>query len=88
MTRTARATPPANPNAVHTDAVLQTLGYGRPTSPLKKITRLVGYVAVGILCAIVIWFTVIWLTQIYLSRNSQVDSYTAPSAAMPPLAPR
>jgi hypothetical protein len=66
----ARTTSPANPKTAHTDAVLQTLGYGRSTSPLKRVTRLVGYVAVGILCAIVIWFTVIWITQIYLTHNS------------------
>jgi hypothetical protein len=84
----ARATPPANPKTADTDAVLQTLGYGRfsATSPLKRITRLVGYVAVGILFAIVIWFTVIWITEVYLTHNSQVDIHTAPSAAMPPTA--
>ena len=81
----ARATPPGNPKTADPDAVLQTLGYGRfiSRSPFNRIMRIVGYVAVGLLSAIVIWYTVIWITQIYLTRNSQVDICTAPSAAMP-----
>ena len=49
-----RTTPRPNSNAAQTDAVLQTLGYGRfsATSPLNSIKRLLGYLLVGILFAI------------------------------------
>jgi tetratricopeptide (TPR) repeat protein len=57
-------TPRPNPNAAQTDAVLQTLGYGRPgpTSSLNRIKRFAGYLAAGIM-AIVLLGAAIWITR-------------------------
>ena len=56
--------PAPNPNASQTDAVLQTLGYGRsnPTTPLNRVKRVLGYFALALVLAIVLWATVIWLS--------------------------
>jgi Tfp pilus assembly protein PilF len=61
--------PGPNPNAAQTDAVLQTLGYGRfsPATPLNRLKRALVVVAFAVLMGIVLWVGVIWLTQAYLS---------------------
>ena len=62
-----RPTPGPNPNAAHTDAVLHTLGYGRlnPTAPLNRLKRVLWYLAVAFVLAMVLWFTVVWLTHTF-----------------------
>jgi hypothetical protein len=62
-----RQTPGPNPNAAQTDAVLHTLGYGRfnPTTPLNRLKRVLGYLAVAFVLAMVLWFTVVWLTHTF-----------------------
>ena len=64
-----RTTPRDATNAAQTNAVLQTLGYGRfnTGSPLNKLKRLIGYAGVAIMFAVVIWGFVIWITQAYLT---------------------
>src|SRR5687768_15075647 len=81
-----RPTPVPNPNAAQTDAVLQTLGYGRfnPATPLNRIKRLLGIVALGIVIAIVLWAVVIWSTQMYFSPASEPQSTTVQPAAPGP----
>ena len=60
-----RQTPGPNPNAAQTDAVLQTLGYGRvkPNTPLTLLKRVLGYLALAVVLLTVLWFVVIWLAQ-------------------------
>jgi hypothetical protein len=55
--------PAPNPNASQTDAVMQTLGYGRfnPTTPLNRVKRVLGYLALAVVLAVVLWAMVIWL---------------------------
>src|SRR5436190_9189044 len=74
-----RNTPRPNSNAAQTDAVLQTLGYGRfsATSPLNRIKKLLGYLLVGLMFAVVIWGTVIWLTTQYLAHEAPMEVYRA-----------
>ena len=57
--------PAPNPNAAQTDAVLQTLGYGRfnPTTPLNRLKRVLGYVALAVVLMIVLWARSIWLSS-------------------------
>jgi hypothetical protein len=84
-----RATPRPNSNAAQTDAVLQTLGYGRfsATSPFNRIKRLVGYLVVGVMFAVVIWGTVIWVTTQYLSHDAPMEVSIADGSAAQPARP-
>ncbi len=52
-----------NPNASQTDAVLQTLGYGRfnRTAPLNRAKRILRYVAIAVALVVVVWASVAWL---------------------------
>ena len=52
-----------NPNASQTDAVLQTLGYGRanPATPANRVKRVFGYGALTIVLLIVLWAASLWL---------------------------
>ena len=74
-----RATPRPNSNAAQTDAVLQTLGYGRfsATSPFNRLKRFLGYLVVGIMFAVVIWGAVVWVTTPYLSHEAPMEVYNA-----------
>src|SRR5437868_11552392 len=85
-----RTTPRPNSNAAQTDAVLQTLGYGRfsATSPLNRIKRLLGYLLVGILFAIVIWGSVIWITTQFLAHEPPMEVYNPAAAPARGVAPR
>ena len=49
-----RTTPPGTTNAAQTDAVLQTLGYGRFStgSRLNRVKRIIGYAGVAIMFAV------------------------------------
>src|SRR5688572_23263908 len=78
-----RQTPVPNPNAAQTDAVLQTLGYGKfnPATPFNRIKRLLVYLALGIVFAIALWAVVIWITEVSLSPASGTDSASAPQTA-------
>ena len=60
-----KQTPGRSPNAAQTDAVLHTLGYGRvkPTTPLNRLKRVLGYLALAVVLMTVLWFVVIWLTH-------------------------
>src|SRR5260221_4350814 len=75
----ARDTPPPSSNAAQTNAVLQTLGYGRysPSSPFNRLKRLAGYVVVGIILSIAIWAGVVWATQAYLRRKLPAGAFNA-----------
>lgn len=87
----ARQTPRPNPNAAQTDAVLQTLGYGRfnPTTPLNRLKRTLAFLALAVVLGIVLWIAVAWLTQAYWSRRSPVatPSVSPPVAPLPHVAP-
>ncbi len=52
-----RPAPRQNPDTAQTDAVLQTLGYKRfsPTTPLNRLKRVVAYLVVAGVCALVLW---------------------------------
>src|ERR1700704_6083705 len=91
----ARETPPPGTNAAQTNAVLETLGYGRfsPASPFNKLKRIAGYVAIGIILAIAIWAGVAW-AQAYVAKkrpagvsNVRGSSLATASAARPTPAP-
>ena len=73
--RRGRPAPPPgpNPNAAQTDAVLQTLGYGRfnSTAPLNRLKRLLVLLALGVALAVALWVGVIWLTHAYLARDAK-----------------
>ena len=60
-------TPGRSPNAAQTDAVLHTLGYGRlkPNTPLNRLKRVLGYLGLAFVLAMVLWFTVVWLTHTF-----------------------
>ena len=82
-------TPRQDTNAAQTDAVLQTLGYGRfsPTSPFNRFKRAVGYLVVGVIFSIVLWGSVIWVTQTYFTPEPQMEVINADqTAAQPPAA--
>ena len=84
--RRGRQTPEPNPNAAQTDAVLQTLGYGKlnPTTPLNRVKRLLAILALGIVLAIVLWAVVISIAQVFLSPASGPDIASAPQTAPAP----
>ena len=85
--RRGRSAPPPgpNPNAAQTDAVLQTLGYGRfnPTAPLNRMKRLLVLLVLGVALAVALWVGTIWLTHAYLAR-SHAEVAPAPVAAAKP----
>src|SRR5436305_1503819 len=83
-----RAAPPQS-NAAQTDAVLETLGYGRFTSasPLNKIKRIAALLVVGVVLAFVIWGSIIWATQSYVTTEPETQVYNVDRPA-PPAAPR
>ena len=60
-----KQTPGPNPNAAQTDAVLHTLGYGRfkPNTPLNRLKRVSGYLALAIGLAAALWLAVMWLAD-------------------------
>src|SRR5438105_13651598 len=70
-----RTTPPGTTPAAQTDAVLQTLGYGRFStgSRLNRVKRIIGYAGVAIMFAVVIWGLVIWITQAYLTAPPSME---------------
>ena len=54
-----------------TDAVLQTLGYGRnSSSALDRLKRVVVYLGVALLLAGLLGAAVIWLARLYAVRES------------------
>ena len=54
-----------------TDAILQTLGYGRnSSSALDRLKRFVVYLGVGVAFAAVLAVAVIWLAHFYVVRDS------------------
>ena len=77
--------PGPNPNAAQTDAVLQTLGYGRlnPATPLNRLKRGVGYLILAAVAAVALWALVIWLTHAYMYSPTATDAAVAPSAGKP-----
>ena len=83
-----RTTPPGSTNAAQTDAVLQTLGYGRFStgSRLNGVKRIIGYAGVAIMFAVVIWGLVIWITQAYLTAppSMEVTKTTSGTSQPPP----
>ncbi len=58
-----RQDPAPNPNPSQTDAVLQTLGYGRfnPTTPMERVKRVLGYGAIAIVLVLALWAAFMWL---------------------------
>src|SRR5207237_1983674 len=86
-----RTTPPGTTNAAQTDAVLQTLGYGRFStgSRLNRVKRIIGYASVAIMFAVVIWGLVIWITQAYLTAppSMEVTKTAAGTSQRPPSSP-
>jgi hypothetical protein len=56
-------------NAAQTDAVLQTLGYGRlnPATPWNRLKRVLTYLAVAVVLGALLWAVVVWLTRAYLA---------------------
>jgi len=80
--RRGRSAPPPgpNPNAAQTDAVLQTLGYGRfnPTAPLNRLKRVLVLLELGVVLAVALWIGVIWLTHAYVARIQ--DEVASPPA--------
>jgi len=87
-----RTTPPGTTNAAQTDAVLQTLGYGRFStgSRLNRVKRIIGYASVAIMFAVVIWGLVIWITQAYLTAppSMEVTKTASGTSQRPPSSPR
>ena len=58
-----RQAPGPHPNTAQTDAVLQTLGYGRmnPSARASRLKRKLAYAAVLLLLAIVLAFSAMWI---------------------------
>jgi Tfp pilus assembly protein PilF len=83
----AREVPRVNPHAAQTDAVLQTLGYGRfnPTSPLNRLKRFIGYLALAVVFALLLWGAVVWVTQFLLTPSkAEIDSAPQSTRPAPP----
>ena len=62
-----------SPNAAQTDAVLQTLGYGRfnPASPINRLKRALAPRRIRYPVAVVLWVAVIWMTaHVPLARRA------------------
>jgi hypothetical protein len=61
----ARHTSKPAARAAQTDAVLQTLGYGRfsARSPAPRSKRLLGRVVAGVALAVVLWAAVAWFSH-------------------------
>ena len=38
-------------------------GASNPTTPLNRLKRVLGYLALAVVLVMVLWFTVIWLTH-------------------------
>jgi len=78
-----RQTPRPKHNAAQTDAVLETLGYGRfkSASPINRLKRVAGLVVGGILLALALWGGVIWTTEKYLAWHRPVAPVSAPTTA-------
>ena len=78
-------TPRPLPNTAQTDAVLQTLGYGRfsSTSPFNRLKRLAGYVALSLVFALVLWAAVIWITQPVGSRGVMTQENVVAASRTP-----
>ena len=76
-----RQTPPTNPNSAQTDAVLQTLGYGRfsPASPFNRFKRVAGYLSVAIAAAVALWVSVVWITEAVLTPRRPASGSAAPA---------
>jgi Tfp pilus assembly protein PilF len=87
--RAAQA-PGPNRNAAQTDAVLQTLGYGRfsPTAPLNRLKRVLLLLGFAVVAGILIWVAVVWLTHAYFSSARPDGSDPAPAKAAAPTAKR
>src|SRR5688572_2914616 len=85
----SRQTPVPNPNAAQTDAVLQTLGYGRlsPTTPFNRVKRVLGLFALAVIAAILLWATVIWITRMYLTPTPEPDVAAVSNNAATPAPP-
>ena len=61
----ARSTP------AQSDAILQTLGYGRnSSSPLGRLKRFVVYLGVALIFAVLLAGAVIWLARLYAFRDT------------------
>jgi tetratricopeptide (TPR) repeat protein len=78
--------PQGHANAAQTDAVLETLGYGRTTAPsrLSRLKRLFGFVIVSVAASVLLWFVVVWITQAYLAGGlTRPDPAGSPPPAQP-----
>ncbi len=61
----ARSTP------AQSDAILQTLGYGRnSSSPLDRLKRLIVYLGVALVFAVLLAGAVLWLARLYVFRDT------------------
>jgi Tfp pilus assembly protein PilF len=87
-----RTPPRGAASAAQTDAVLQTLGYGRlrTTTRLARLRRLVGLLGGAALVAVMLWATVVWLTQTSVGGNSSsarpgAAGVVAPASKLSPL---
>src|SRR5688572_12102494 len=85
-----KQTPQLNSNAAQaqTDALLHTLGYGpfNTTSSFNRVKRIVAYLALTVLFAIVLWGAVIWITLTYFGSTA-VDESTMVLQEAPTTAP-
>jgi Tfp pilus assembly protein PilF len=82
----ARHAPGQHRDTAQTDAVLQTLGYGRfnPATPLNRFKRLAGYTVMAAVVALLLWAAVIWLTQALLPASAPENRAPRSQPAPPP----
>jgi len=82
----ARHAPGPHRDTAQTDAVLQTLGYGRfnPATPLNRFKRLAGYAVMAAVVALLLWAAVIWLTQALLPVSAPENRAPRSQPAPPP----
>ncbi len=82
----ARQAPGRHRDTAQTDAVLQTLGYGRfnPATPLNRFKRLAGYAVMAAVVALLLWAVVIWATQVFLPASAPEHRAPRAQPAPPP----
>ena len=81
-----RPAPRQNADTAQTDAVLQTLGYGRfnPTTPLNRLKRVLAYLVAAGVCALVLWAAIVWNTE---TDTALPPAETRPAPPEKPAAP-